>query len=921
MLSILTSVTFLQPLILLSLLCLPILWFILRITPPAPRRIFFPATRFLMELASEETTPNKSPWWLLLLRLCIAALIIIALANPVMNAADPLKGQNNVRILMDNSWAGAQMWHKQQDAALEMINQAKRENRDIYILASTSKDQEKPKQYGPLTHSDALSIIRGLTPNPWPADYSKLAEILKEDFTDNQQAPMQTAWLSHGLNEQSKAGELQELFSILQEQGGLTLITPSADDTPLILRAPKNKQQDNSTISIDIEAPDNIDINAKYAVQVLSRLGPLDAKHVSLTEDQSSENISFDIAPTQQNTITQFQISARQGAGATYLVNDKEQKRKVGVVAPTQEESTAPLIEESFYIRRALEPYADVKTGDIEDLLKEEVDVLILPDIAAMPSDTLNILEDWVKNGGLLLRFAGPNMAQNNAQPFLLPVDLRRGERSLSGALSWDEPQKIAPFSDNSPFYGLSIPDDVHIKQQLLAAPTQDLDKKIWANLSDGTPLITADTLDRGLTVFIHTTANTEWSSFALSGLYVSVLKRIINMAGTSYSGLSQDYKSLDPILVMDGYGALKAPSASVKPIKTEELSKIIPSAEHPPGFYGRGSVNITLNLGDNLLPLKAMTDLPLHVNVGHYDEEYEHSLMPYLLYAAVLLLCLDWLIMIFLIGNGMALRRFIPVKAAFTVLACCTLLSAPADAATPHDVEFAKGFYLAYIKTGDTALDRRTENGLNNLAEVLAMRTSVEPHGVAALNPEYDTLTFFPIIYWALSPLQNKPSYKAMKNIQSYLDHGGTIIFDTRDQNRTNAALSANTKKLREITSSLNIPPIAPIPDDHVLSRSFYLLDGYPGEYESGTLWIETFSTSGRDNVSSVLIGGNNWAEAWAQNNVKSPFHPYSATPQNTKLEHAMRFGVNLVMYALTGNYKADQVHIPHILERLGDE
>lgn len=222
-------------------------------------------------------------------------------------------------------------------------------------------------------------------------------------------------------------------------------------------------------------------------------------------------------------------------------------------------------------------------------------------------------------------------------------------------------------------------------------------------------------------------------------------------------------------------------------------------------------------------------------------------------------------------------------------------------------------GLYLAYIHTGESEIDSLSQKGLENLAQVLAQRTSVEPDGVAALNPETDTLAFFPLIYWPVTQNQKPVSDKALQNIQHYLDHGGTILFDTRDQSRVAADLvnTQGAQSLRRIIGGLNIPPLNPIKEDHVLSRSFYLLRGYPGRFENGTLWIEQDGANGRDGVSSVLIGSNDWASAWASHS--------SRNTRNPQQEMAMRFGVNLVMYALTGNYKADQVHIPFILERLG--
>jgi hypothetical protein len=228
-----------------------------------------------------------------------------------------------------------------------------------------------------------------------------------------------------------------------------------------------------------------------------------------------------------------------------------------------------------------------------------------------------------------------------------------------------------------------------------------------------------------------------------------------------------------------------------------------------------------------------------------------------------------------------------------------------------PNDLRYAGALYLAYVQTGDPSVDSLSRTGLENLGEALSNRTSAEPAGVAALDIEQDKLAFFPWLYWPVTATQKTPSAEALRKVQGYLDRGGTILFDLRYGAGQDANASAN---LQKITGSLNIPPLIPLPPDHVLTKTFYLLDSFPGLYTTGGLWVEKGSVSGRDGVSSVIIGSNDWASAWG------------AGERNTGLpggsrqsEMAIRAGINFTMYALTGNYKADQVHVPYILERLG--
>ena len=139
------------------------------------------------------------------------------------------------------------------------------------------------------------------------------------------------------------------------------------------------------------------------------------------------------------------------------------------------------------------------------------------------------------------------------------------------------------------------------------------------------------------------------------------------------------------------------------------------------------------------------------------------------------------------------------------------------------------------------------------------------------------------------------------------------------------------NGQKLQRLARPLDIPPLEPIPEDHVLTRTFYLLQDFPGRFSGRGVWVEAAPADAEkvegmpfrnlnDNVTPVVIGGNDWAAAWAMDEMGNPMFPvgrgYAGERQR---ELAYRFGVNLVMHVLTGNYKSDQVHVPALLDRLG--
>jgi len=193
--------------------------------------------------------------------------------------------------------------------------------------------------------------------------------------------------------------------------------------------------------------------------------------------------------------------------------------------------------------------------------------------------------------------------------------------------------------------------------------------------------------------------------------------------------------------------------------------------------------------------------------------------------------------------------------------------------------------------------------------------------------------LAFFPFLYWPVVDSQPLPSAAAYAKLNDYLRTGGMILFDTRDGDV--AGLSGGTtpegRHLQRLAAGLNIPPLEQIPSDHVLTRTFYLLQDFPGRSVRAPLWVEAAPPDAEqvegmpfrnlnDGVTPVIIGGNDWASAWAVNANGAPLlrvgRGFAGERQR---EMAYRFGVNVVMHVLTGNYKSDQVHVPALLDRLG--
>ncbi len=396
------------------------------------------------------------------------------------------------------------------------------------------------------------------------------------------------------------------------------------------------------------------------------------------------------------------------------------------------------------------------------------------------------------------------------------------------------------------------------VSRQVLAEPDLDLAAKTWARLADGTPLVTAEKHGRGWIVLVHTTANADWSNLALSGLFVEMLRRVVAISqGVSEAGGGL----LPPIETLDGLGRLQRAPSTTRAVSGDDIAAAIASPRHPPGFYGTADARRALNLSSGVRQLEAQSDLPSDAVQESFAAGGEIDLRPVLLTAALILALIDLVIAYAL--RGLLLRR--PARLAGLALLMGASFAGAGFPPVAHAddafvVKAASELRLAYVVTGDAAVDATSRAGLVGLTATLNRRTAVETAAPIGLDIERDELIFFPLLYWPVVADQPQPSAKAVERINRYLETGGTILFDTRDAiDQTPGAFggaAVSTQRLRRLTAGIKMPPLAPVPPDHVLTKSFYLLHEFPGRWNVGTLWVEPVEDRVNDGVSSVIVG-----------------------------------------------------------------
>jgi hypothetical protein len=684
---------------------------------------------------------------------------------------------------------------------------------------------------------------------------------------------------------------------------------------------------------------------------------PLGEATFAIGESARQATALFELPLEIRNQVARIEIAGERSAGAVYLLDARSQWHRVGIVSGESREDAQPLLSPLYYVQRALSPYADVITPSegnvanaIHDLVQQKVSTIVLADIGKLVAGTQEELEAWLKSGGVLIRFAGPRLEQGGDE--LLPVALRRGGRSLGGSLSWSTPQPLAPFDEKSPFRSLAVPEDVRVNRQVLADPTVASDAEIWAALADGTPLVTASKQGQGFIVLFHVTANSDWSNLPLSGLFVEMLRRIVTL-GPSQVGLetggdassveaaqrvASSSGALPPLQTLDGFGHLTSPPLRAAPLAPDKLDSTVPGPDHPPGYYGPSGAARAFNLVTAKTELKPMSTVEGSSAVSGYIMKKPMALEPWLYLAAVALFAADILALLVLSGGFRFRRRAVAASAAILIAAALLLAAqpvtaqeAPANPAPASADDFALKASvqtrLAYVVTGDPEIDRTSEEGLTGLSKVLRARTALEPGEPMGVDIDKDELAFFPMLYWPVREDANPLSDETLAKVDAFMKQGGLIVFDTRDHETGFSGTGAQAKALNRLIGQLDIPPLEPVPESHVLTKSFYLMRSFPGRWDGGALWVEaepvdeaerSERSRRTDGVSSIVITSNDLAGAWALDEANRPIYP-TVPGGEVQREMAFRAGVNIVMYALTGNYKADQVHVPALLERLG--
>jgi len=401
--NLLSSIGFTQPWLLIGLLLLPILWWLLRATPPAAVKKLFPGVKLLLELQDPDKTPQRTPWWLMLLRCAIAALVIFAFAEPVLNPKASLKGDGPIVLISDGGWASAPLWNAQKTATLNLLDRIERAKRPIIYLNIAHSNKNTSLE--PLPANQIKGIVEQTEPASWEPDHKIATELLKNINLKNSSI----FWFSDGfIHDKTEAfitslNQSDNLVVFTESQNltilnGMTLI-----DSQLAINATRNQTDVTEDIIVSAIAPNTNGGSRKISEAILN-----------FETGMATSAAQFELPLELRNKLSKIEINSNNHAAGIFLIDDQWRRKRVGIASGETGRDDQPFLSSLHYLKNALHDYAEIEENDILSLVETNVDIIMLADVGRFTTDTRAALTNWVKEGGTLIRFAGPKLASQS---------------------------------------------------------------------------------------------------------------------------------------------------------------------------------------------------------------------------------------------------------------------------------------------------------------------------------------------------------------------------------------------------------------------------------------------------------------------------------------------------------------------------
>lgn len=873
------SLQFLSPIALFVLAALPIIYIVSRFIPNTPKKINFGAVFILKNISAPRPIPKHAPLWLKILRLIMAGCFIVACAMPILQNPNSAKIiSKNILLVIDDDVANANEFAQIKSELKNYIDIESAKNNALKIIVQNCNSEI----LNPFDNSqNTKNYLDTLIPKPVICNRENYLKTLGK-INEN----LRVIYIANNINGQNDDKFFETLNKI--------------SNGDLIIRRPNNNFAIIESANIE---KNGIRLNVISNGQFSQRITIFGENSKILIGNNVHNGENFiEISQNILRSAQYLKIDGQNNAAATYII-DAFNRRPL-VLTPKANPSDAPLLSDANFINSAIEIIGDVKNYDGKIDLKAAPNAIVFGDTENFDDAQTNALTQYLRNGGTIIRFLGPKSLSKEESPFFTaPINLTPHILSTGFAV---ENLSIAPLPKNSIFSDIELPQKINIGQSILFKSANN-DAKTLINLSDGAPLLSMREIGDGKLYMFHTSAAPIWSDIGLSNLQLAFLKRIIMQTSAKAipANTLEANAILRPTIVIDANGQLSKNTNGIKPFITPITNQTKVDNDHAAGIYEGNGATLVINAGTNIKDLKQQ-NFPKYQDFKSDTKSF--ALYSYILFFGFILFLIDNMIL------NLPRINFRKASGIVTGLILIGFLIPHQTIAQTKTQDKSDDIKLTYIITADNNTNEQAKSGLNGISQILRRRTNIEPSGVIGLDPEKDELAKHPIIYWLLPKNSQSLTSEAVQNLNKYMQNGGILFIDTR-------GLSMEPKRAQDIlktaVNGLKIPPLEKVPPNHVLRKTFYILQNFPGFYSNAGLWVQSDATtnySANDGVSPIIISNGDLARAWAQ---KSPDNGFDAINDDFAHELSLRVGINIYLYALTGQYKADQVHVRSLLER----
>ena len=905
-----TNIAFTYPFALLLLVFSPVIWKFLKSKPLTVELKKFPAISLISKIKSIDNTFENNSLLIIILRFLIFVLLVIALSKPYFKNVAKNVELKQILLIVDDSWESGINWYSKIEKIKSLLDSNSLENISYTLVTSSKVNENKFKFLKNKNSSEILAFVNSIKPNSWNSDFNELFKFLETDIKSYEKI----FWFTESLISESKKN-----FFLKIKDNNLKIIQSLNKELSPLIFLKEQKIKGNYIFEI-------YDFNKFYKNVVIDCYDIRDRlilrKNVKGSDKSNSDwnitQVDLRIAKEFDDSIIYFHFNNLMSSTAKVMKTNISGQKKVGIIQPNYSKKIIEFNRANFYIENAMKSDHDISTGSVSDLISKKISLMFSDDFDSSFISEEEKIINWIKSGGTFVKFGGEKFLntinkQTNKKFFGI-FEPESDPVNLDHELSFRKDLSLKNFKKGNLFYGLIVNEKVKVNKYIeLKKNLEFKNLQHLAYLENGAPLISEFEIGKGKLVFFHIPANTNWSTLPLSILFVNILEKLnLYSKGVKENSNNQIFK---PFKILDGLGTFEDPSLNTMNLNEKDLRKNTYQLnyQNPPGIYKNKSDLYGLNMPNYLKDKKYTFSFPDEYLINEFNKFEVKNLRKNIVFCILFLFLLETFLTlqnrdIFKIKFFRSSTKFLSL-----ILIITTVLTFKVESADQviNKVNTTK---LAYVKTGNKEVDEISKNGILSISEYITSKTSVILDSPDEVDLEEHDIFFYPILYFPFINSKETVGEKKIRKLQNFINNGGILIFDCKN-NFEKFFIDDCLDDILLNFKDLDISSPIKLQNKNTLSKSFYLLKEFPGR-RNQDVFVSFNNQINNNEVVSVIFGINDWSGSWAKSDNGFELPILSGTEEQRTL--SFRFGVNIVVYSLTGNYKSDQVHIPEILKRM---